>query len=524
MIDASPQPNIEDEPLTVFTPTFWCLVLITGAATGLAAGLLMKLLRLVQHLAWHYHEGDFFHATEAVAPLWRVVVLAGAGLVAAIVLIGLGAVKAPPGTSDLEATIWFHDGRLPPIRTTIKALLSIVIVGLGASLGREAAPKQMGALFGWLFAGWAGIAASRQRLLAACGAGAGIAAVYNVPLGGALFTLEVLLGTLALPLVAPACVATLTATAVYWLVMGNEPTYQVPVMPVTPGLLAFAVVFAPIAGVASSIFVKMIAGVARLRPKGWKIFPATLVVFVCVGLVATAYPQILGNGKGVIERAALNQLALPTLAALLVLKPLATAACLGTGAPGGLFTPSVAYGALLGGVAGHLWMMVWPDAPAGAFALIGAAAVLAATTKGPISAIVLFLELTGHVDGLVVPLLFATSIATIVAHRIDPRSTYTSRLPGSVTAITRAALATVEHGESGPSISAATRYEAILTLFSRHVDILRVDVTDDDGSTIGRLSRADVISPPLTARPLEIATAVDFLTCAPDRSQASPLR
>ena len=99
--------------------------------------------------------------------------------------------------------------------------------GMGASPGREAARKQAGAAFASLLARWFGISPSQRRLLVACGTGAGIAAVYNVPFGGALFALEVLLGTLALPLVAPALAVSLIAGAVAWLFRPDQPTHQI---------------------------------------------------------------------------------------------------------------------------------------------------------------------------------------------------------------------------------------------------------------------------------------------------------
>ncbi|MGH7880770.1 MAG: chloride channel protein, partial [Candidatus Binataceae bacterium] len=102
--------------------------------------------------------------------------------------------------------------------------------------------------------------------------------------------------------------------------------------------------------------------------------------------------------------------------------------CLGSGAPGGLFTPSLAMGALLGGVLGHAWSWFAPGVPPGAFAVVGAAAVLAATTQGPISAVVLMMELTGRDRSLIVPLLLAVVTATLVSRTIEPRSIYDARL------------------------------------------------------------------------------------------------
>lgn len=359
-----------------------------------------------------------------------------------------------------------------------------------------------------LLAEWRELPSTKRRLLAACGAGAGISAVYNVPFGGALFALEVLLGTLSLPLVAPAFLATLTGTATAWLLLPNEPTYHVPAMPLTPGLIAWALFFAPVAGVASAAFVKLIGFAAELKPTGWLIPVSALVVFPVLGLLATVYPQLLGNGKDVVELAAVDRIAPPTLAALLLLKPLATAACLGTGAPGGLFTPTMTFGALLGGVLGHLWLHIWPDAPAGAFALVGAGVVLAATTKGPISALVLTLELTHHLDGLLVPLLLATAGAVSIAYRLDPQSTYTSRL--------RQKSIVGEH-----EVLTATRFaDLVETSLRSGCDLA---VVDEAGEAVGTLSSGDLTAAYRVLEPLAIATALDVLEAKNSRtSRAVP--
>jgi H+/Cl- antiporter ClcA len=116
------------------------------------------------------------------------------------------------------------------------------------------------------------------------------------------------------------------------------------------------------------------------------------------------------------------------IVALLLMKPIATISCLGSGAPGGLFTPSLTLGALLGGTLGYAWTLIWPGAPLGLFAVIGAGAVLAATTQGPISAAVLMIELTGHDRAFLLPMLIAIVTATLVARTIDPRSIYDARL------------------------------------------------------------------------------------------------
>ncbi len=119
-----------------------------------------------------------------------------------------------------------------------------------------------------------------------------------------------------------------------------------------------------------------------------------MVVLVILGAISIAFPQLLGNGKEITQLAFVGGVAPALMLALLFLKPAATASCLGSGIPGGLLTPSLTFGAMLGGVLGHLWSLFWPGVPPGFFALVGAAAVLAATTQGPISAIVIMMELT----------------------------------------------------------------------------------------------------------------------------------
>ena len=364
MVMSETQPNIDNMAVGAeISPLLLLLAVVAGAGSGIVAGLLMKLLRFVQHLAWRYDDGSFLEAASNLPSSMRLIILVAAGTITALSLMAMRRLSKGRGSGGVEAAIWLHDGSLSPTDTTLKALLSIVIVGLGASLGREAAPKQMGALIGCLLARWRGLSGPQQKLLVACGGGAGIAAVYNVPFGAALFTLEVLLGALSLPLVAPAFLATLSGTAAGWLLLPNEPTYQVPAMPITAGLLVFTILLAPLAGVASALFVKAVGLASRARPHGYAILPAALAVFALLGAAAVQFPQVLGNGKGIVELAVLDKLTVATLLALLVLKPLATIACLGTGAPGGLFTPTIACGALLGSVAGHVWLLVWPGTP-----------------------------------------------------------------------------------------------------------------------------------------------------------------
>lgn len=403
---------------------FWMAVVLTGAGAGVGAVVLTALLEQVQHLMWPGRD-LIDGATHANA--WRhVVVLLSAGA-----LTGAGQIILRHLTSgngiDITEAISELAGRLPALRTLGSAVLSILVVGMGASLGREGAPKQVGAVLANALSDRARLSNEQRRLLVACGAGAGMAAAYGVPLGGALFALEVLRGVLALRLILPALLASAVAAGVSWLWLPNAPTYQIPGYPSSPSVLCWAMVAGPLAGLVSIGYVHLVAWADRNKPEGWLRFIAPTIALGGLGIASIEFPQLLGNGKDVAQLAFVGQVAPGLLVTLLLLRPLSTVLCLGSGVPGGLFTPSLALGALLGGTLGLVWSWMWPGAPQGLYAVLGAAAVLAATTHGPISAVVLVMELTGRDRSFVLPLLLIVVTATVVARTLDARSIYDAR-------------------------------------------------------------------------------------------------
>jgi chloride channel protein, CIC family len=406
---------------------FWLAVLLTGAGAGAGAAVLTRLLEAVQRLMWPGSGFDILDAATRAAPWRHVVVLLGAGLLTGAAQLAL---KRLPSSNSIDVTeaIWFRAGRLPALRTLGSALLAIFVVGMGASLGREGSPKQTGAVIANELSDRARLSDDERRLLVACGAGAGMAAAYGVPLGGALFAIEVLRGALALRLVLPALFASLIATAVSWLVLPDAPTYVFPAYPSSLCVGVWALLAGPVAGLLSVGYVRMIAWADRHKPTGWQRLVAPVLALGLLGVVSIRFPQVLGNGKDIAQLAFTAQVAPALLVALLVLKPAATLICVRAGVPGGLFTPSLAFGALLGGVLGHAWSWLWPGAPPGLFAVLGAAAVLAATTQGPISSVVLMIELTGRDRSFIVPLLLMVATATLVSRSIEARSIYDARL------------------------------------------------------------------------------------------------
>jgi len=371
---------------------------------------------------------DFQAAVEASSGTRRVVVLLLAGVLGGVGWYLLR--RWTTGRSEVDEALWDGDGRLAVKRSLGTSVLSEVVIGMGASIGREAAPKLLGGVSGSVFADKLGLSTAQRKLLVACGPGAGLAAVYNVPLGGALFTAEILLGSLALPVVLPALVCAFIATLVGWLYLPDVATYlSVPSYSFSATIAVWSVLAGLVIGVVSAGYVRLIGWVAHHRAQGLVALGAPLLAFGALGLISLAYPQLLGNGKDMAHLVFLGNGTIGLLLALAVLKPLVTAACLGAGASGGLFTPVMSTGAVLGGALGLGWSQLWPGSPVGAFAMIGAAAMIGASMQAPLAALVLVLELTHNGFELMIPMITATAVATVVVRYIDGYSIYSARLP-----------------------------------------------------------------------------------------------
>lgn len=424
------QPNVTSDGDARLSPRFWIAVVVTGTAAGVLGVALMIVLYSVQHLAFGTPlDGEGTLASIEAASGWhRVLPLLIGGVIAGPSWLLLR--KLTQGKkSEVDDILWTGEGRLSVRRSAGTSVLSEVVIGLGASLGREAAPKLMGAVAGSVVSGWSELSVGQRRLLIACGGGAGFAAVYNVPLGGALFTAEVLIGSVNLPVVLPALVCSSIATMVSWLYLPQHATYaDIPAYHLHPGAVVWSLGMGPIAGVAATGYVRLIGVISHHRVRGRLAIAAPLVAFGILAALALKYPQLYGNGKGMAHQAFLGVGTLGLFAALCVLKPFVTALCLGSGASGGMFTPVMSTGAVLGGALGLAWNNLWPGTPTGAYALIGAAAMIGAATQAPLAAVALVLELTHSGFSLMAPILLATALATATARWIDGYSIYSARL------------------------------------------------------------------------------------------------
>lgn len=394
------------------------VTILVGVGSGIGGLLVSLVLHAVEHLAYGYSSGTFLDGVLASSPQRRLIALCVAGVVGAL---GWWALRRW-GRPVVSVERGVDGARMPALTTALNATLQIVVVGLGASVGREVAPRELGALVGGWLSDRAGLTARERRILVACGAGAGLAAVYNVPLGGAVFAIEILLAELSLATVLPALATAAIATLVARIGVPADPLYVVPQLSVTPSLLVWAVVAGPVLGFAALGFVKVVDFAGDHRPRGWRILAIMPIAFAIVGVLSIVFPEILGNGRALGQVAFSGTFALGMLAVTALVKAFATAGTIGSGAAGGTLTPALAIGASLGVVLGGCWSLLWPGTPAAAFAFVAGAAFLASSLRAPFTAVILVVEFTGQGPVILLPTIVAVAGAIAVTHYFGRRA------------------------------------------------------------------------------------------------------
>jgi H+/Cl- antiporter ClcA len=410
----SPHGAAPRSPLVVLVT----VTVLTGIGAGLGGMLLALLLHWIQHVAYGYSTAhvisaeSFLQGVSDSEPSRRLAVLSVCGLVAGLGWWALYRFGRP--LVGIRRALDSDDPRMPILSTTVHTLLQIITVALGSPLGREVAPREIGAMIaGWL-SHRAGLTPTESRLMVACGAGAGLAAVYNVPLGGALFVLEVLLGSFEWSVVAPALLTSTIGAVVAWIGLGNAHQYSVPDMTLNPSIVVWSVICGPLFGLAGYAFVRLMGSARKNAPKDWKLALFSLINFAAIGLLVMHFPQLPGNGKGPATLSFDTDLTVGFVAILLALRVLITYTTLRAGAAGGLLTPGLANGAMLGVIFGAAWTHFWPGMPLGGFAIVGAAAFLATSMQMPLTAIVLIAEFTLVSHDFLIPIMLAVagSVAT----------------------------------------------------------------------------------------------------------------
>jgi H+/Cl- antiporter ClcA len=373
------------------TVEFACAILVVGLLAGIAGAATTLLLHGVEHLTYHYDFGTLLSGVGASSPVRRAV---GPMIGGAVAGLGWWRLRRRADVPSLSATIAEHR-RIPRVPLSIDAALQVLLVGSGASLGREGAPRQLAAALGDFGISRLSLTARDREILLACAAGAGLGAVYSVPLGGALFAAQILLKTWHPRALGCALITSSLAVATASPVTHFEHVLTWPdaEMSYLFGALAFAI--APIAAAVGLAFDRVMAAAGtRAARCSWMLVVTVAAAGLITGICSIWWPELPGNGRSILTVTVNSGLSVGAAAVLLVLKPLLTALFLRAGAVGGMITPAMATGAAAGSlVALALNLGTGAHVHVPVLSLSCAAGVLAITQRSPLFAALFVWEL-----------------------------------------------------------------------------------------------------------------------------------
>ncbi len=373
----------------------------------------------------------FVESFARLSPWWRLVIPGLGGLIAGIIMYVGVRWRGEITTTDYMEAVVLGDGKISARRSLVKCASALFTIASGGSIGREGPLVQLASLVASAIGRLQNWSTPRLRLLVGCGAAAGIASAYNAPIAGALFVAEIVLGSLAMEIFGPLVFSSVIATLTVRGFVGGSPLYQIPAFKlngnweIIPYLLLGVV-----AGLAAPWFIRLLRATESLAARiAVPVYVKMLVGGLIVGALAVLHPEVCGNGYSAVNATLRGDWVWQTLAVILVFKVLATAATFGSGAVGGVFTPTLFIGAGLGFLyasalqffPGHLMFNT------SAFALVGMGAFLAATTHAPIMAIIMIFELTLDYQ-IILPLMLACVVGYYTSISIERRSIYAEAL------------------------------------------------------------------------------------------------
>jgi chloride channel protein, CIC family len=407
---------------------FWAAIVgLCGAFSSVA---FRESLNQMQLFLLHYN-GPLENAATTLSWWGRLLMPAAGGLIAgSILLFGQKWSTAGKSADFMEAVV-LGNGVIRVRATIVKSLSSLVTISSGGSIGREGPMVQLASMLGSLLGRLGKFSPARLRLLVACGAAAGIACAYNAPLTGAFFVAEIVLGSIAMESIGPLIVSSVVATVIASQFFGAQPVYRMPDFGSVPNwqLIAHALL-GVLAGLCAPLFLLLLRGGETLfsrmhLPVSLKLGLGGLIV----GAISIREPGVWGNGYGVVESVLNSPWTWQALMTILVFKVLATVATTGSGAVGGVFTPTLFCGAVLGALYGEIMRSLLPHAQisVGSFAVVGMGCFLAAMTRAPIMSILIMFEMTRD-DATIMPLMLACVSAFYVARGLSPESVYSRQM------------------------------------------------------------------------------------------------
>ncbi len=426
---------------------FWLLAVLIGLVGGCGAVVFRGMIALFHNLFFLGKLSVFYEANVHTPPgPWGPLIIF-VPVIGAIGVTWLVQTFAPEarghGVPEVMDAIYYNKSIIRPVVAVIKSLASALSIGSGGSVGREGPIIQIGSAFGSTVGQWLRLPAWQRTTLIAAGAGAGIAATFNTPLGGVLFAAELLLHEISVWTLVPVVIATASASYVGRFFFGPYPAFAIPQLQMDyfhlthPILLLAYVGLGLVIGLISVVYIRSIYLFEdffdeKIRNPYLRHMSGMLLlgVLIYILLRQTGSYHIEGVGYATIQQVLSGTLtSIWLLLLLFALKLFATSLTLGSGGSGGVFSPALFLGATLGSVYGHLLQLAFPNitiTPA-AFAVVGMAGIVGGTTGAAITAIVMIFEMTLDY-GVIVPMTITVAIAYGVRKMISNESIYTLKL------------------------------------------------------------------------------------------------
>jgi CIC family chloride channel protein len=452
----APAAMVEDETRTLDLARLTLLGLLLGIVTGVGAVLFRELINLLHNLFFAGHFTFAYDANVFTAPSrWGAFVVLTpvvGGVIVTFLVRNFAPEAKGHGVPEVMDAIYYKEGVIRPIVALVKSFASAFAIGSGSSVGREGPIIQIGSAIGSTLGQLIPMPAGQRITLVAAGAGAGIAATFNTPIGGVMFAIELMLPEVSVDTFLPVAVSTGAATFVGRWFFGDQPAFQVPtIVAMTPhantvGLLLLYTVLGALVGVAAAGFVRglhLVEDAFDLIPWG---YPRHMLGMLLVGVLMYALLRTLGQyyvdgvGYGTIQSILVGDTSAAWLLGLLfVCKAIATSASLGSGSSGGIFSPSLFMGATLGGgfASGLVTTGLHMPISIPAFAMIGMGAMVGGGTGAVMTAVTMIFEMTRDYD-IVMPLILAVAASVGVRRLLSRETIYTLKLVRRGRALPRA--------------------------------------------------------------------------------------
>ncbi len=422
------------------------LALLVGLATGFGAVLFRDLIGLIHNVLFlgqfsaHY-DANLFTPPSPWGALIVLVPVVG-GLAVTFLVTNFAPEARGHGVPEVMDAIYYKGGVIRPVVAVVKSLASAMAIGSGASVGREGPIIQIGSAIGSTLGQIVRMPAGQRIILVAAGAGAGIAATFNTPIGGVMFTIELMMPEVSARTFLPVALATGTATFIGRCFFGPQPAFTVPLLAplsvdatsaITLGLYALLGV---VTGVAAAGFIRGLHLFEDLFDKIKERYTRHVLGMLLVGILIYALQQRFGHsyvegvGYATVQAILLGQLSAAGLLFLLfICKVLATSLSLGSGSSGGIFSPSLFMGATIGGAFAAVLSSLHPpfaiDAPS--FAMVGMGAMVGGGTGAVMTAITMIFEMTRDYD-IVLPMILAVALSVGVRRLLSHENIYTLKL------------------------------------------------------------------------------------------------